>query len=214
MQKDEYAMMKARQEIVKAFIDKLESASMGDVNIIPALMDYIQTGNREMFEDYRLYLETTTVEQRIEKAKLSATRAENLAKEAADYAEKQIEWHTERKKRANERYREIDEELQNINQTIEEKQKAYEEKMQAYRHRMNELREAENSDITFTEDMSMQNLRDFCDKVITDGKYADKVRKLWALKAGKLYCVKGFSVLDSGKAVFSIDDDSVIPPKP
>jgi DNA repair exonuclease SbcCD ATPase subunit len=187
---------------------------MGDVNIIPALMDYIQTGNREMFEDYRLYLETTTVEQRIEKAKLSATRAENLAKEAADYAEKQIEWHTERKKRANERYREIDEELQNINQTIEEKQKAYEEKMQAYRDRMNELREAENSDITFTEDMSMQNLRDFCDKVITDGKYADKVRKLWALKAGKLYCVKGFSVLDSGKAVFSIDDDSVIPPKP
>lgn len=214
MQKDEYAMMKARQEIVKAFIDKLESASIGDVNIIPALMDYIQTGNREMFEDYRLYLETTTVEQRIEKAKQAAARVEERAIESADYAERQVQWHKERKERADKEWKKIDEELQNINQTIEEKQKAYKEKMQAYRDRMNGLREAENSDITFTEDMSMQNLRDFCDKVITEGKYADKVRKLWALKAGKLYCVKGFSVLDSGKAVFSIDDDSVIPPKP
>ena len=47
MNKDDYAMLKARQEIVKAFMDKLDKTSMGEASIIPALMDYVQTGNRK-----------------------------------------------------------------------------------------------------------------------------------------------------------------------
>ena len=213
MQKDQYAMLKARQEIVKAFIDKLESASMNDVSIIPALMDYIQTGNREMFDDYRMYLETTTIEERIRKAEAAAAEVEERAKEKADDLEQMVEWHEARAKQAEARLRQADEKIRNIIQTIKEKEDAYNAEMQVYRDRMNELRNTDFADIVCTEDMSMKNLQEFCGKVM-EGGYANKTRKLWAMKDGKLYYVKGLGVLGDGKAVFSIDDDSVIPPKP
>ena len=55
MNKDDYAMMKIRQEIVGTFIEKLEKVNIGDVGLIPALIDYIQTGNQEMFEEYNKF---------------------------------------------------------------------------------------------------------------------------------------------------------------
>ena len=214
MNKDDYAMLKARQEIVKAFMDKLDKTSMGEASIIPALMDYVQTGNRKLFDDYRMYLETTTIEERIKRAEEANAKVEERAKASADYAEEKIGWHEARKKRAEERLNEVDIELQNIYNVIEEKENAYNEKMHAYRDRMNEIRKAEFDDIDCTEYMTMKNLQDFCAKVIADGGFPNKARKLWAMKDGKLYCVKGLTVLDNGKAVFSIDDDSAIPPKP
>jgi hypothetical protein len=107
MQKDEYAMMKARQEIVKAFMDKLDKTSMGESSIIPALMDYVQTGNRKLFDDYRMYLETTTIEERIKRAEEANAQVEERAKASADYAEEKIGWHEARKKRAEERLKEV-----------------------------------------------------------------------------------------------------------
>ena len=214
MNKDDYAMLKARQEIVKAFMDKLDKTSKGDESIIPALIDYIQTGDRKLFDDYRMYLETTTIEERIKRAEEANAQVEQRAKASADYAEQQVVWHRDRKERAEEELKEIDELLQNIETIIERKEKAFDEKMQSYRDKMNELRKAEFGDIVCTEDMTMKNLQDFCAKVIADGGYVCKSRKLWALKAGKFYYVKGLTVLDDGKAVFSIDDDSAIPPKP
>ena len=55
MNKDDYAMMKIRQEIVGTFIEKLEKVNIGDAGLIPALIDYIQTGNQEMFEEYNKF---------------------------------------------------------------------------------------------------------------------------------------------------------------
>ena len=55
MNKDDYAMMKIRQEIVGTFIEKLEKVNIGDTGLIPALIDYIQTGNQEMFEEYNKF---------------------------------------------------------------------------------------------------------------------------------------------------------------
>ena len=214
MNKDDYAILKARQEIVKAFMDKLDKTNMGEASIIPALMDYVQTGDRKLFDDYRMYLETTTIEERIKQAEEANAQVEQRAKASADYAEERVQWHNERKKRAEKLWKEIDEELQNIENVIKEKRKAYEDKMQVYRDKMNELRKAEFGDIVCTEDMTMKNLQDFCAKAIADGGYVYKSRKLWALKGGKLYHVYGFTVLDDGKAVFSIEDNSVIPPKP
>ena len=80
-------MLKARQEIVKAFMDKLDKTSMGEASIIPALMDYVQTGNRKLFDDYRMYLETTTIEERIKRAEEANAQVEERAKASADYAE-------------------------------------------------------------------------------------------------------------------------------
>ena len=76
MNKDDYAMLKARQEIVKAFMDKLDKTSMGEASIIPALMDYVQTGDRKLFDDYRMYLEATTIEERIKRAEEANRRSE------------------------------------------------------------------------------------------------------------------------------------------
>jgi hypothetical protein len=122
MNKDDYAMLKARQEIVKAFMDKLDKTSMGEASIIPALMDYVQTGNRKLFDDYRMYLETTTIEERIKRAEEANAQVEERAKASADYAEEKIGWHEARKKRAEERLNEVDIELQNIYNVIEEKE--------------------------------------------------------------------------------------------
>lgn len=52
MNKDKYAAMMARKEIVKDFISKMDSVSVKDVSLIPALMDYIETGNKGMFDEY------------------------------------------------------------------------------------------------------------------------------------------------------------------
>ena len=52
MNRDDYAMMKSREEIAKAFIDKMGNVSVNDIGLIPALMDYIQTGNKKMFDEY------------------------------------------------------------------------------------------------------------------------------------------------------------------
>ena len=130
MNKDDYAMLKARQEIVKAFMDKLDKTSMGEASIIPALMDYVQTGDRKLFDDYRMYLETTTIEERIKRAEEANAQVEERAKASADYAEEKIGWHEARKKRAEERLKEVDIELQNIYNVIGEKENAYNKKMQ------------------------------------------------------------------------------------
>ena len=55
MNQIEYAMLKARQQVVGAFIEKLDQVSINDVGLIPALIDYIQTGNQEMFEEYNKF---------------------------------------------------------------------------------------------------------------------------------------------------------------
>ena len=51
MNKEQNLIM-ARQEIVRLFISKMDSVSMKDVGVIPALMDYVMTGDTETFEDY------------------------------------------------------------------------------------------------------------------------------------------------------------------
>lgn len=52
MNKDKYATMMARKEIVRDFISKMDSVSVKDVSLIPALMDYVETGNKGMFDEY------------------------------------------------------------------------------------------------------------------------------------------------------------------
>lgn len=55
MNQYDYAMLKVRQQIVAAFIEKLDQVNVNDVGLIPALIDYIQTGNQEMFEEYNKF---------------------------------------------------------------------------------------------------------------------------------------------------------------
>ena len=79
-----------------------------------------EPGNRKLFDDYRMYLEKTTIEERIKRAEEANAQVEERAKASADYAEEKLGWHEARKKRAEERLNEVDIELQNIYNVIEE----------------------------------------------------------------------------------------------
>jgi hypothetical protein len=52
MNKDDYAKMKIRESIANSFIEKLKEVKTEDIELIPALEDYIISGNRELFGEY------------------------------------------------------------------------------------------------------------------------------------------------------------------
>jgi hypothetical protein len=105
MQKDEYAMLKARQEIVKAFIEKLESASIEDVSLIPALMDYVQTGDRSMFEEYN---------------KFRAAKSEEERRKFQNYVEKMLKENDEQRDRIDEYKKEYTDYITKYNAWLKE----------------------------------------------------------------------------------------------
>ena len=78
MNRDDYAMMKSREEIAKAFIDKMANVSVNDIGLIPALMDYIQTGNKKMFDEYNDFHFIKTQEERQKKLQDSEELAKTI----------------------------------------------------------------------------------------------------------------------------------------
>lgn len=66
MNRDDYAKMKARQEIIVASINKLEKATVEDVELIPALCEYINTGDYKMFKEFRQFHNMKEKEKKIE----------------------------------------------------------------------------------------------------------------------------------------------------
>lgn len=56
MDKDEFLKLKLRENFVKAMLDKISLMSIDDFQLIPALEEYVLTGNKEMFcEFYRFH---------------------------------------------------------------------------------------------------------------------------------------------------------------
>lgn len=103
MKKNKYAKRKARKEFVKDFISKMDSVSVKDVSLIPALMDYVETGNKRMFDEYldfhfikdeeKKIRELKDAEARIEKAKnAKAVIEETFKKLEVDYEEAIVDY--------------------------------------------------------------------------------------------------------------------------
>lgn len=80
MNKDKYAAMMARKEIVKDFISKVDSVSVKDVSLIPALMDYVETGNKGMFDEYLDFHFIKDEEKKIRELNDSNARIEDKMK--------------------------------------------------------------------------------------------------------------------------------------
>jgi len=53
MEKDEYAHYKARADLAVAFVNKLEKMSIEDTNIIPALYDWVESADNNLFQEYK-----------------------------------------------------------------------------------------------------------------------------------------------------------------
>lgn len=57
---------KFRKVIVSKFLDKLGNVELKDADILPAMEDYVNTGNREMFEEFRMFHDNKDIQDKIE----------------------------------------------------------------------------------------------------------------------------------------------------
>lgn len=70
MDKDAYARMQMRQTIVGKYLDKLAKVESKDINLIPALIDYIETGNKEMFDLFLQFCDEYDLQQKEERLRI------------------------------------------------------------------------------------------------------------------------------------------------
>ena len=95
MNRDDFAKMKVRQDIAKAFIEKLEKVDTKDVGLIPALMDYIESGNKKMFDEYNEFhfmLDTKAKKERLQDTQKLVEAIEEVEKQNEDYRKAYDQW--------------------------------------------------------------------------------------------------------------------------
>lgn len=200
MQKDEYAKLKARQDVVTAFINKLEKADISDIGLIPALMDYVNTGDKSMFEEYNQFHSIKDLE---EKATLIAERTER-AKKSVEYEKQHYEEWEERLRKAEK----ITEDYRN---GMQEEWRKYQALIMETDAKKNEVREDIAKITPAIEQPTMASLIAFCERVTKEVKQG-KQRRLW-MKWGKtIKPVKSFIILDDGKAVFEVESEDLKTP--
>lgn len=93
MNKDAYALMKARQEIAMALIDKLEIVKVEDIGLIPALMDYVRTGNKDDFEEYKQYHFVKSCDEKIKNYEETIKKMESYKKKYDEYIRDYNKWY-------------------------------------------------------------------------------------------------------------------------
>ena len=94
MNKDDFAKMKSREELVKAFIGKLENVSIKDVEIIPALWHYASTGDETFFKEFCEYHFTLSPEEKQKRVEDAKKRLDAI-KEKLDYLKEYQKQYTE-----------------------------------------------------------------------------------------------------------------------
>ena len=175
--------MKARQEIVTAFINKLEKADIADVDLIPALMDYVSTGDRTMFDEYNQFRKMADTERRAKEMEL---RAQDAKKRLADMEEQ---------------YRKTDKQADDLRSQIMQIIGKY----QSWLHELRHTAEAENPQRSYP---NMKALRDFAQACI-DSTPNGYQRKLYIMDGNKLKPVTAI-LSDGKKAILETADPTTI----
>ena len=134
MNKDDYAKMKVRHEIVMAFMNK--KGETLDIDLIPALVDYAETGDRKMFDDYNNFRKMTDIEKRAKEMK------ERVEEARADL---------ERCK----------DQLKKTEETSEENRSQINDAIEKYRQWVRELKDTITKENPQDEFPTMKTLRDF-----------------------------------------------------
>jgi hypothetical protein len=98
MEKDKFAMMKQRETIAKAFIDKMDKATVNDLGLIPAIVEYVTTGNIAPFEEYNKFHFIMTTEAKAERLQHS----EELLKKIEEVERRNNEYREQYEKFKNE----------------------------------------------------------------------------------------------------------------
>ena len=183
MDRDEFARMKARQDIVTAFINKLEKADMNDINLIPALMDYVNTGDRSLFDEYNDFRNMADTEK---KAKRMADR---LAEAQKDLKSRTEEW--DKTQRLADEYR------SKINDAIFK-----------YQQWVRDMRDATAKEHPQAAFPNMKALRDFA-QICIDESPNGYQRKLWLKDGDKMRTVTAI-LFDGKKAVMEVGEPTTI----
>ena len=183
MSRDDYASMKARQDVVTAFINKLEKAEMNDINLIPALLDYVNTGDRSLFNEYNKF--------------------RNLF-----YAKKKAKDMEEQLAKAKANAESLEAELEETERQIEEYRNNIRDVFLKYREWVKEMRNVEIIDAPQAEYPNMKALRDFAQTCI-DSSPNGYNRKLWIKEGNKMRTVTAI-LFDGKKAVIEISDPTTI----
>lgn len=183
MDKDAFARMKARQEIVTAFINKLEKAEMSDINLIPALMDYVNTGDRSLFDEYNNFRKMSDAER----------SAKDMELRTADAQERLKKWKAE---------------YERVDKQSDECRKQASKIFIEYQEWIQEQRQSIIKDYPQAAYPNMKALRDFAQKCI-DEKPNGYQRKLF-LKDGNKYRSVTAIMTDGTKAILEISDPVTI----
>lgn len=176
---------KFRRVIVSKFLDKLGNVEMKDADILPALEDYAQTGNREMFEEFGKFHGNKKIQDN-------------------------IEWLEKRRKQLEERKSELEEAIERDEAYIDEAVKEYKTYMGKYKEFFKDYTTwrkciIEQSDgIKSVFGLKWGDIKKFI---------ADKEKNGWCNKfvyvaiGEKFYEVTGVSVNEKGKLILSAGPD-------
>lgn len=86
-ERKDFAQKNVRKEVVTSFINKLEKADIADIGLIPALIDYIDTGDSSMFEEYNKFREMSDAEEKAKEMERRKTFAQERYEEEKSYYE-------------------------------------------------------------------------------------------------------------------------------
>ena len=91
MDKDEFLKLKLRENFVKAMLDKISLMSIDDFQLIPALEEYVLTGNKEMFCEFYRFHSNMDMKEKVKL--LESERNELVEKQQSvkDFLEKEKE---------------------------------------------------------------------------------------------------------------------------
>ncbi len=181
MNKDDYAKMKVRHEIVMAFMNK--KGETLDIDLIPALVDYAETGDRKMFDDYNNFRKMTDIEKRAKEMK------ERVEDARADL---------ERCK----------DQLKKTEETSEENRSQINDAIEKYRQWVRELKDTITKETPQDEYPTMKTLRDFA-QICIDESPNGKQRKLWLKDGDNMKTVTAI-LFDGKKAVMEVGEPTTI----
>lgn len=189
-----------RHKLALAIIEKMEKTDKEDFNLIPALSQYVETGDIQMFEEFKQFHDIKDLE---EKAKYIAERTESIKDSIAYYegCKKEYAERLEKEKKRVEEYR----------SKIQERWDEYNALVLKCKNKRDAVRETINEKNPIINQPKMADLISFCERVsneVNQGKY----RKLWLKYGDQVKPVKCFIILDDNKAVFEVESEDLKTP--
>ena len=185
MNKDAYLQFKMREGIAHKILDKLPQTEIKDIELLPALDNFINDGDDEMFEEFRKFHDNKDIQDK-------------------------VEWLERRHKQLEERKSELEEAIKRDEAYIDEAVKEYKTYMEKYKEFFKDYTTWRKCIIEQSDGIkSVWGLKwGDIKKFIADKEKNGWCNKLVYVAVGeKFYEVTGVSVNEKGKLILSAGPD-------